>query len=801
MQILRQDLRYGARMLAKKPLFTIVAVITLALGIGANTAIFSVVNAVLLRALPYNNPDRLIVLSTITPSGDPDALSIPEAKDYSNQMQSLEDLVSFQSQSVNVTGSDRPDRVRGGFVSANFFKFFNLTPIAGRTFVEGEDQQGAPKQAVVNEKMWRERLNGDPNLDSKKLILNGEPYSVIGVVPATFKEPMDADVEVWMPQAYFPGTSGQRDSRSLFVMGHLRQGVNLSQAQAEAATIASQLAQAYPKENTARGAKVEYFRDLMVSEVRPMLWLLFAAVGVILLIACANLANLLLARGLARQREIAVRAALGGSRWRLIRQLLTETTLISLVGGAGGLLLAHWGLYALLKLPQNFVRTEDATLDTRVLLFALALSVLTGWVFGLVPALQLARPELQSFLKEGARGSGEGAKWNRVRGAFVVAQVALSLLLLVSAGLLIRSFDKLLRVNVGFKPEQLLSLEYRLPRTKYKEPAAQWNFHRQVVERLQQIPGVQSASLVRGLPFSGNGGTTAITLPDREPPSKGMEPEVMFNTAMPNYFETIGIPFIKGRLFNNQDQVNTPSVLIINETMARKFWPNQDPLGKQVKFVEDGTTGTVIGVVGDAKHYWLEEESRPQMYAAYSQQPGIFATVVMRTSVEPLSLAETVRQAIWKVDSDQPMWKIRTVEFLVNRSVADRKFLLALMGIFAALALLLTMIGLYGVISYLINQRTQEIGIRMALGAQAGDILRMVLKQGMTLVFAGVALGLGAAWLLTRLISRLLYQVSATDPITFASISLLLITVALLACYLPARRATKVDPLVALRYE
>jgi putative ABC transport system permease protein len=422
-------------------------------------------------------------------------------------------------------------------------------------------------------------------------------------------------------------------------------------------------------------------------------------------------------------------------------------------------------------------------------------------VFGLVPALQLARPELQSFLKEGARGSGEGAKWNRVRGAFVVAQVALSLLLLVSAGLLIRSFDKLLRVNVGFKPEQLLSLEYRLPRTKYKEPAAQWNFHRQVVERLQQIPGVQSASLVRGLPFSGNGGTTAITLPDREPPSKGMEPEVMFNTAMPNYFETIGIPFIKGRLFNNQDQVNTPSVLIINETMARKFWPNQDPLGKQVKFVQDGTTGTVIGVVGDAKHYWLEEESRPQMYAAYSQQPGIFATVVMRTSVEPLSLAETVRQAIWKVDSDQPMWKIRTVEFLVNRSVADRKFLLALMGIFASLALLLTMIGLYGVISYLINQRTQEIGIRMALGAQAGDILRMVLKQGMTLVFAGVALGLGTAWLLTRLISRLLYQVSATDPLTFTSISLLLITVALLACYLPARRATKVDPLVALRYE
>lgn len=494
-----------------------------------------------------------------------------------------------------------------------------------------------------------------------------------------------------------------------------------------------------------------------------------------------------------------MRAALGASRWRLIRQILTETTLISLVGGAAGLLLAHWGLYALLKIPQNFVRTEEANLDTRVLLFALAVSVITGWLFGLLPALQLARPELQSFLKEGARGSGEGFRWNRLRGAFVVAQVALSLLLLVSAGLLLRSFDKLLRVDVGFKTERLLSLEYRLPRTKYKDPAAQWNFHRQVVEQIQQVPGVQSVSLVRGLPFSGNGATTAITLPDREPPPKGMEPEVMVNTATPNYFETLGIPFIKGRLFGDQDQANTPPVLIINQTMARRFWPNQDPLGKQIN--SGGNVGTVVGVVGDAKHYWLEEESKPQMYGAYSQQPGLFATVVIRTTVEPLSLSESVRKAVWRVDSDQPMWKIRTVGFLVNRSTADRRFLMTLMGIFATLALVLTIIGLYGVISYLVKQRTQEIGIRMALGAQMRDIMRMVLKQGMVLVLTGVALGLAAAWMLTRLMSRLLYQVSATDPLTFAGIALLLITVALLACYIPARRATKVDPLVALRYE
>jgi putative ABC transport system permease protein len=464
-------------------------------------------------------------------------------------------------------------------------------------------------------------------------------------------------------------------------------------------------------------------------------------------------------------------------------------------------LIAYWGLFALLKLPQNFVNAEEAKLDGRVLLFALGVSVVTGWLFGLVPALQLAKPELQSFLKEGARGSGEGSRWNRVRSGFVVAQVALSLLLLVSAGLLIRSFDKLLRVDVGFKTERLLTLEYRLPRTKYKEPEAQWNFHRQVVERLQEVPGVQTASLVRGLPFSGNGGSVAIILPDREVPQKGSEPQVMFNTAMPNYFETVGIPLLKGRVFGNQDQANTPLVVVINRTMAERFWPNQDPLGKQVKLAEDGSTASVIGVVGDAKHYQLEEEQRPQMYDAYSQDPGIFATVVLRTSVEPLGLTEQVRQAVWKVDADQPMWKIRTVDFLVNRSVADRKFLMALMGVFAALALVLTIIGLYGVISYLVNQRTQEIGIRMALGAQMGDIMRMVLKQGMLLVFTGVALGLGAAWVFTRLMSRLLYQVSATDPLTFAAIAGMLVAVALLACYLPARRATKVDPLVALRYE
>jgi putative ABC transport system permease protein len=800
MQILRQDLRYALRMLTRKPLFTLIAIVTVALGIGANTAIFSVVNAVLLRPLPYHKSEQLVVLPSITPGGEEDGLSVPEVQDFRGRMQSLEDLVAFQSQSVNVTGTDRPDRVRGAFVTANYFKFFNLAPVVGRTFVDGEDQQGSAKLAVVNEKIWRERLSGDANVESKKLILNGEPYAIIGVVPASFKHPFDPDVEVWMPVTHYPGFNDQRDARFTFTLGHLKPGVPLEQASAEANTIAGQLAQAY-KENAGRGAKVEFFRELMVGTVRPALWLLFAAVGVILLIACANLANLLLARGLSRQREIAVRAAMGASRWRLIRQLLTETTVISLVGGAAGVLLATWGLWALLKLPQNFIAAEEATLDMRVLLFAFAVSIVTGWLFGLAPALQLAKPQLQSFLKEGSRGSGGSPGWNRVRGGFVVFQVALSLLLLVSAGLLIRSFDKLLRVNVGFKPEQLLSLEYRLPRNKYGTPDVQWNFHRQVTEQIAQVPGVSAVSLVRGLPFSGNGGSTTIVLPDRELPKEGAEPQVMYNTVVGNYFETIGIPFIKGRTFGNEDTADSPRALIINQTMAEKFWPGQDPLGKQVKFVPEGLIGTIVGVVGDAKHFWREERQQPQLYGTYSQDPGIFATVVMRTTVEPMSLAEQVRQAVWRIDRDQPMWKVRTVEFLVNRSVADRKFLMALMGIFALIALVLSMIGLYGVISYLVNQRTQEIGIRMALGAQMNQILRMVLRQGMVFVLLGVALGLAASWLSTRLMEKLLYQVSATDSVTFAGIAVLLIAVALLACYFPARRATKVDPMVALRNE
>ena len=795
------DLRYALRQLLKSPGFTAVAILTLALGIGANTAVFSVVDAVLLRALPYHNSTRLIDVFSTTPSGDRDGLSIAEFEDLRSQMRSLEDLAAFQSQSVNLTGGERPDRIRGAFVSANFFEVFRLNPVLGRTLAKGEDQPGAAKVVVVNEKLWRERLNGSADLADKKLILNGEPYTVVGVISSAFKNPMDPDVAVWLSMANYPGITAQRDSRSFTPLGHLKPGVSVAQAQAEANTIASQFAAAYPKENAGRGLKIDLYQEFMVGHVRPMLWLLFAAAGAILLIACANLANLLLARGLARQREMSVRAALGASRWRLVRQLLTETTMLGLAGGAAGVLLAHWGLWGLLQLPQNFVSAEETSIDTRVFFFALVISIVTAWLFGLVPALQLARTELQTGLKESGRGSGGGARWNRMRGGFVVVQVAFSILLLIAAGLLIRSFGKLLESDLGFESKNLLTMEYRLPRAKYTQPDAPWNFHQQVLDRVQQLPGVKSAALIRGLPFTGNAGPVGIELLDRAAAPAGREPQVLFNIATGSYFATAQVPLVRGRLFGDQDRANTPIAFLINQTMARKFWPEQDPIGKQIKLLEDNVTGSVIGVVGDTKQFGLKDEPTPQLYAAYSQQPIYFATLVARTTVEPMSVSESVRQAIWRVDPDQPMWKIRSVEWLVERSVADRKFLMALMMVFASLALALTVIGLYGVISYLVSQRTQEIGIRMALGAQVRHILQLILKHGVILVSLGVVIGLGAAAFLTRLMAHLLYGVTPTDPVTFGAIGLLLTLVALVACYLPARRASHVDPVIALRSE
>ncbi|HEX8163954.1 MAG TPA: ABC transporter permease [Pyrinomonadaceae bacterium] len=804
LETLLQDVRYGGRVMIKNPVFTAAAVLTLAAGIGANTAVFSVVNAVLLKALPYPNSNRLVLVSGTDQGSGPGlrTISPAEAQDFSAQLTTLEDFAATQSQSINLTGGGaQPERVRGAFVTANFFEVLKLSPTAGRTFARGEDQPGADRVVVVNEGFWRRRLNSDPELAGRKVILNGEPYSVVGVVPGSFRHPLDDEVEVWTTVQRFPGYDARRDARFLFGIGHLKPGVTPARAQVEADTVAARMAQAYPDESAGRGAKVELLGEVTVRNIRPTLIALFAAVGCILLIACSNLANLTLARGTAWQKEFALRSALGAGRWRIVRQLLTETTLLALLGGGLGLLLTKWGLDALLAVNPGVLPRGEVRLDTPVLLFTLGASVLTGFLFGLTPAWQISRLDLHTTLKEGGRSVGDGAGALRARHVFVVVQMALALVLLAGGALFIKSFYRLLQVDPGFKAENLLTFEYRLPRNKYAESSAQWEFHRRVVEQLRAVPGVESAALIRGLPLTGNSASARIVLPDRETPPKGQEPQAQFNTATPDYFAAMGIPTVRGRLFGDGDRLGTPVVFVINQTMARRFWPGQDPVGKQIKIVGDDAPGTVVGVVGDAKQDWLTEEQRPQLYNCYSQSPGFFATAVVRTKVEPMTLSRAVREAVWKVDKDQPMWKMRTVESLMAYNVADRRFLMLLMGVFAALALTIASVGLYGIVNYTVSRRTHEIGIRMALGARTRDVLMLVIKQGMRPAATGIVVGLIASVASARFMQSLLFGVSATDALTLTSVPALLVGVALLACYIPARRAAKVDPLVALRQE
>jgi putative ABC transport system permease protein len=801
MQTLWQDLRYGARMLMKQPGFTLIAVLTLALGIGANTAIFSVVNAVLLRALPYQEGERLVWFSARLANGGSDSFSLEEMRRVRAEANTLAVAAGEMFRSVNLTGNDRPDRVRGGWVTTNYFEVFQVKPLVGRTFAADEEQPGAPRVVVVREDFWRNRMNADPNAVGKKLLLDGETYEVIGVVPASFHSMMDKDSEVFMTAQHFPGNVAAQEFRFLFGVARLKPDASLAQAQAEINTIADRWAQENPSLNGGRGVSLSQLHEMVARGIRRSLLLLAGAVGFILLIACANLANLLLARGAARSKELTIRAALGASRWRLMRQLLIESCLLSLIGGGLGLLLAAWSIEPLLTLSPGLIPYGTAELDWRVLSLTLAASLLTGVLTGLAPALQFGNPDLQRALKEGGRSSQTSPGWQRTRGAFVVLQVALSFTLLIGAGLLLKSFYRLLNVNPGFDSQNLLTLEYRLPRGKYNTSAAQWGFHKQVVERLSAVPGVQSAALARGLSFTGNGGNARVVLSDRERPARGKEPLVQFNTATANYFATLGIPFVRGRLLDERDRGDAPLAFIINQTMAARFWPNTDPIGQQVQLVDGNTTGTIIGIVGDTKHLWLSDPLRPQMYASYSQMPGLFATVALRTSVEPLSLTNAVREAIWQVDRDQPMWKFRTMEFLLDSSVGNQRFVMTLMTLLAALALALAAIGLYGVMAYSMAQRTSEIGLRMALGAQARDVLRMILRQGVKLVLPGLALGFAVAWWATAWLQTMLFEVSPTDKTMFALTAGLLLPAALAACWIPARRATKVDPMIALRCE
>jgi putative ABC transport system permease protein len=803
MGALLQDVRFGLRMLAKNPGFTAVAVLTLALGIGANTAIFSLVNAVLLRPLPFPDSRQLVLGLGRTSQVSRTAISYPDFEDWRKQSRSFSALSLLIPQSVNLTGKERPDRVRGAFVSANFFSMLGVPPAMGRDFLPGEDQSGSDRVALANYSLWKNRFGGDPNFLGKQLTLNGAVFTVVGILPPDFEFPLDPDrIEIWLPVTAYPNFSRERKDTNLVAIGRMKPGVTLTQAQAEMSAIARNLAKEYPDADGQRDALVISLQDAMNENLRPVILVLFAAVGFVLLIACANVVNLLLARAAARGREIAVRATLGAGRLRLIRQMLTETLLLWVAGGAIGLIAAYWALPALLaSAPVPLPPGIPIKVDGAVFAFTGLVALLAGLLSGLGPALQFSRPDLNHSLKEGGKISGESAGPARMRALLLVSQVAMSLILLAGAGLMIKTIARLSGVDPGYQAKNLLTLEYRLPQSRYKDGSSQWNFHQQVVERVSALPGVRSAALAQGIPFSGNIGREPLILLDRPLPPPGQEPVAEFNMVGSHYFETMSIPLIAGRFFSQTDQAGTPAVALINRTMAQKFWPGSDPIGKQIELLDDKKPATIVGIVGDIRQRNLSERAPAQLYFAYAQNVNTFATLVVRTEGDPMAMANAVRQAVWSVDSNQPMWKVRTLESLLARSVGDRRYLALLLSIYSGLALLLAAVGIYGVLSYSVNQRIQEIGVRMALGAQPADIVRHIISRGMAMVLTGVVLGWVGAFGVTRLMAKLLFGVTPSDPATFVIGASILTAVALLACYVPARRAMRVDPIVALRYE
>jgi putative ABC transport system permease protein len=798
-----QDIRYGIRMLARNPGFAIVAVLTLALGIGANTAVFSVINTVLLRPLPLPDSRQLaVVFSKDVHAERSWAVAYPDLQDWQRQSQVFEAISAFGPGSVNLTGREEPTRVRGGFVSANFFRVVGVQPTLGRGFQPGEDEPGAARVVVINYSLWQSLLGGDPQVLGKTLTLNGEIFTIVGVMPQSFRFPIDY-VETWIPVRNDPHFSMNRAVASTGAIARIKPGATRAQAQAEIDTITRRLAQQFPDTDALRGAEVVSLQDVVTEDIRPSVLVLSAAVAFVLLIACANVASLFLARASGRHREMALRATLGAGPGRLIRQIVTETLLLWFAGALLGLVVGRLALDGLAHIrPSDSWAQFPRELDLPVLSFTLAITIFTGLIFGLIPALRFSSPNLVGTLKDGNRAAGRGLAASRTGRWLVVSQVALALVLLLGAGLTMKSLARLTGVNPGFNPNNLITLEYRLPRTKYPEKSQQWNFHRQVVEHANALPGVISAAEVLGLPISGNGADTAVIFPDRPTPSPAETPRAQINACEPHYFRTMEIPLLRGREFSDEDTPDSPRVVVVNQAMVSKFWSGTDPIGKSIRLPEeDNVTATVVGVVGNVKQYNLDDATIAQIYVPQAQSPNLFATLIARVQGDPMAQSSALRSAVWAVDKDQPVWKIRSEQSLLEVSVGPQRFLMLMMEVFSALSLVLAAIGIYGVISYSASQRIQEIGVRVALGAQKRDILRLVLGEGLWIAACGVAIGVVSAFGLTRFLSSQLYGVSATDPATFASVAALLAAVALIACYVPARRAMRVDPMVALHYE
>jgi predicted permease len=795
---LLMDVRYGLRMLRKSPGFTSIAAITLALGIGANTAIFSVVNAILLKALPFHDSEQIVMLFTRDARNQRNFVSYPDFVDWRKQSGAFEEICAIVPQSVNLTKQGEPKRVIGTFVSANFFKMLGVEPRLGRDFRSGEDAAGADRVVVVSFGLWQSMFGGDPGLVGKNLVLNDAPYTVIGILPRDFHFPW-GDAHVWLPYRNYPNFTEQRDRTAFGAIARMRAGVSLASAQSEMDTIAARLAQQYPDTNRNRGVLLTRFHDVVVEDIRPQLLLVWAMVVVVLLIACANVAGLMLARASRRAHEMNVRAAIGAGRERLVRQLLTESVLLWLIGSAVGTVFAYWGARSLAtQIPSELA--ASASIDKTALAFSLTVAALSGLLFGLGPAIGLSRTDLAIRLKHWGRSyTGGGREW--LRQGLVAAQIALALILLSGAGLLLRSLNRVLGVSLGFDERNVLTLEYRIPRSKYPKDFQQWAFHKAVVENVAKIPGVTSAAVLLALPFSGNGNVPPIALLDRPAPPQGQEPHALTQLASPEAFQTLGIPLVRGRVFTDEDSAGRPVVMLINRTMARRFWPDSDPLGRTVRLIQYDQTATIVGVVGDIKQFSLEDPEQLQIYLPYAQRPFIFATLVAKTESEPLALAKSVQQAVWSVDADQPVWKVRTMASLIDASLGPRRLVASLLGAFAALVLLLAALGIYGTLAFVVQQRTQEIGIRVALGGQRSDVLQLLAKQVAVLAFAGLAAGILFCLALGPLMRTLLFETSPRDPFIIAGANALLGAAAIAGYVLPALRALRVDPVVALRYE
>ncbi|HEU0177191.1 MAG TPA: ABC transporter permease [Blastocatellia bacterium] len=806
LETLFHDLRFGARMLFKNPSFTLIAVVTLALGIGANTAIFSVVNAVLLRALPYPEPERLVRFCEINPGrGWLDfAVSAPNFVHWRKQQSVCEQLAAYQFNNLNFTGGGEPERVAALSVTANFFSVLGVAPAHGRNFLPEEEQPGRNHVAVLSDGLWGRRFGADPNLIGRQIQLSGESYTVVGVMPPDFQFTQGA--ELWMPLTLPPAGANGSAGHNLSVIGRLKPGVSLAQAQASMGAIARQLEQQYPESNTGWGVRMNTFYDWIVPEqIRRSMLTLFAAVGFVLLISCANVANLLLARASARRPEMAIRAAMGASRWRVMRQLLTESLLLSTLGGLVGSSLAFW-CTDLIKASTalNIPRLNETRLDVKALGFTFLIALGVGLIFGLAPAWQASKLALNETLKEGGR-SGSGGKRQRLRGALVIAEIALALTLLVGAGLMIRSFMRLQNVPLGFAPNHVLTMRLALPTTKYGQGAPRVNFFDQLLQRLRATPGVIDASAIYNLPLAGGDWAEEVTLEGRDAAPSGTPLPAEVNAVTPRYFQTMGIPMLAGRDFTEQDRGafwlgESPWTLIVNETFARRYWPNENPIGKRFRF-GDNVFGTVIGVVGDVRSQSLEREARPAFYVSHGHFSWPALTIVVRASAPPEAMTAALRAQVYALDHDLPVYNIRPMEQIVSNAAGQPRFQTLLLGLFGAAALLLAAIGIYGVMAYAVTQRTREIGVRMALGARTRDVLRHVLWQGMKLVLTGATLGLAGAFVAARALKSMLFGVSPADPLTFAAVTVFLALVAFAACWIPARRATKVDPLVALRAE